>query len=60
MGYFLTKLGTNGFSKRTRVYEISHIRDQGHLDRYFTSLSIVITTFGDPILLEFYAIETAK
>lgn len=60
MGNFLTKLGTNGFSKRTRVHEISHIRDQGHLDQYFTSLSIVIITFAYPILLGFYATETAK
>jgi hypothetical protein len=42
------------------VHEISHIRDQGHFDRYFTSLGIVITAFGESILLGFYAIETAK
>ena len=60
MGNFLTKLGTNGFSERTRVHEISHMKDQTHFDRYFTSPSIVFTTFGDSSLLGFYVIETAK
>jgi hypothetical protein len=60
MGNFLTKLGTNGFSKRTRFHEINHIRDQPHFDRYITSLNIVFTTFGDSCLLGFYSIKTAK